>query len=178
MARIHILGASGSGATTLGTALAKRLGCPHADSDTFFWVPTDPPFTTQRSRPERLALLLAQLGPAPAWVFSGSAVNWAGPLEAAYDLVVFLRLDQSLRMARLRQRETARYGARLGPGGDMAAASRAFLDWAAAYDTAGPAQRSLVLHESWLATIPCPVLRLDSAAPTEDLVEAVLAAIP
>jgi 2-phosphoglycerate kinase len=29
--RVHILGASGSGTTTLAQALAARLGCPHHD---------------------------------------------------------------------------------------------------------------------------------------------------
>jgi predicted kinase len=31
--RLHLLGASGSGTTTLGRALAQRLGCPHFDTD-------------------------------------------------------------------------------------------------------------------------------------------------
>jgi hypothetical protein len=44
----------------------------------------------------------------------------------------------------------------------MAANSAAFLAWAAAYDTAGPEQRSRILHEAWLRDLPCPVLRLDS----------------
>jgi adenylate kinase family enzyme len=178
MARIHILGASGSGTTTLGAALASRLGCLHADSDDYFWMPTDPPYTTPRPVPERLALLLPRLQAAGEWVYSGSSGNWAPELEAAYDLVVFLRLDPAVRMERIRRREIARYSARIEPGGDMAEASAAFLAWAAAYDTAGAGQRSLAVHEAWLARQTCPVLRLDSAAPTEDLVAAVLAQRP
>jgi len=42
--RIHLMGASGSGTTTLGRALAQRLGCPHFDTDHYFWFPTAPPF--------------------------------------------------------------------------------------------------------------------------------------
>src|SRR5438128_874343 len=45
--RLHILGASGSGTTTLGRALAEGLQCPHFDTDDYFWLPTDPPFTQQ-----------------------------------------------------------------------------------------------------------------------------------
>lgn len=177
MPRIHILGASGSGTTTLGAALATRLGCPHEDSDTYFWLPTDPPFTTPRPREDRLALLLPRLA-GPDWVFSGSALSWGQPLEPLYDLIVFLRLDPALRMERLRRRERARYGTRIAPGGDMAASSRDFLAWAEAYDTAGPQQRSLIAHEQWLAGQRCPVLRLDSAAPVEALMASVLAACP
>lgn len=175
MPRIHVLGASGSGSTTLGEALARRLGVPHADSDQFFWMPTDPPFTTRRSRSERLALLTRALPVDGDWVFSGSAIGWATHLEPAYDLIVFLRLDPAVRMERLRRREMARYGARIEPGGDMAAASAAFLRWAEAYETAGLTQRSLVVHEAWLSGQTADVARLDSAMGVEALVGAVLA---
>ena len=157
MARIHILGASGTGTTTLGKALADRLNCPHFDADRFYWLPTDPPFTMARPRAERLALLLGQI------------------LEPLM-LIVFLRLDPTLRMERLRRRESAQYGARIESGGDMAMASRQFLEWAAAYETAGLEQfRTLATHEQWLAKQLCPVQRLDAAMQLTDLLEAVLA---
>jgi adenylate kinase family enzyme len=174
MARLHILGASGAGTTTLGAALAHRLGHPHVDADGLFWLPTDPPFTTKRPKDDRQAMLLGLLPTAGHWVFSGSAPEWAKPVEPFYDLVVFLRLDPAVRMERLRRREAARYGKRLETGGDMAAASSEFLKWAEAYDVAGPEQRSLFGHEAWLSTLKVPVLRLDSAAPLDDLVFAVL----
>ena len=79
-------------------------------------------------------------------------------------------------MQRLREREQARHGARIGPGGDMADASRAFLDWAARYETAGTDIRSRAMHDQWLGTLPCPVLRLDSQAPVDSLVAQAVAA--
>jgi adenylate kinase family enzyme len=175
MPRIHILGASGSGTSTLGAALARRLGVPHTDADSLYWLPTDPPFTTPRPLPERQALLRRKLPINEAWVFSGAATRWTTPLEPHYHLVVFLRLDPAVRMARLRQREAARYGARILPDGDMAAIHGAFLAWAKSYDTAGSLSRGLTTHEAWLTDQPAPVLRLDSAAPVEHLIVAVLA---
>jgi adenylate kinase family enzyme len=175
MPRIHVFGAAGSGSTTLGEALAQRFGVAHADADRFFWMPTDPPFTARRPRGERLALLTRRLPAEGDWVFSGSAISWATVLEPAYDLIVFPRLDPAVRMARLRRREAARYGARIAPGGDMAVASATFFRWAEAYDTAGPMQRSLAAHEVWLSGQTAEVSRLDSAAGVEALVEAVVA---
>lgn len=177
MLRIHILGASGSGTTTLGAAVAAALGIAHRDTDSTFWMPTDPPFQTVRPIAERLALLHAQLPPLGRWILSGSAIGWATPIEHRYDLIVYLRLDPVLRMERLRAREHARHGPRIAPGGDMAAASAAFLRWAAAYDAAGPEQRSRAAHEQWLATQTAPVLRLDSSVPVARLVAAVAKAI-
>jgi hypothetical protein len=85
-----------------------------------------------------------------------------------------LRLDPKVRMLRLRQREAARFGDRIRPGGDMTAINTAFIAWAEAYDTAGPYSRGLLTHETWLADQSAPVLRLDSLAPVDDLVAAVL----
>jgi hypothetical protein len=59
----------------------------------------------------------------------------------------------------------------------MAAINAAFIAWAEAYDTAGSLRRGLVTHEAWLADQPAPVLRLDSRAPVDDLVAAVLSRI-
>ena len=77
MARIHIVGASGAGTSTLGAALARRLGYPHIDADALFWMPTDPPFTTPRPADDRQALLRQRLPITDPWVFSGSALKWA-----------------------------------------------------------------------------------------------------
>lgn len=178
MPRIHILGASGSGTTTLGAALGAALAIPHSDSDAFYWLQTDPPFTTARPLAARQALLIDQLKPDASWVLSGSATAWAGPIERLYDLIVYLQLEPALRMERLRRREQMRYGARIMEGGDMAAASAAFLRWAAAYDTAGTEQRSRALHEAWLSSQTAPVLRLDTAEALPRLVAAVQSALP
>lgn len=175
MTRVHILGASGAGATTLGRALAARLGVPYHDSDDFLWLPVDPPYSIRRPAAERTALLRECLPEDGAWVFSGSVLGWDAGIEQRFRHLVFLRLDPALRMARLRARELARFGARVQPGGDMAEGSREFLDWAAEYDSGTPEGRSLAAHEAWLARQPAPLLRLDSARPTEELLAAVLA---
>ena len=174
MPRIHVLGASGSGTSTLGAALARCIGVSHTDSDSLYWLPTDPPYTAPRTPEDRRALLLRTLPIGGHWVFSGTATKWAAPLEPHYDLVVFLRLDPAVRMKRLRRREAGRFGARILPGGDMEEASAAFIAWAETYDTAGSLRHGLGMHEAWLADQLAPVLRLDSQAPVGDLVAAVL----
>jgi adenylate kinase family enzyme len=55
--RVHILGASGAGTTTLAQALAARLGSPHYDVDDYFWLPSDPPFQHIRVEKRRQVLL-------------------------------------------------------------------------------------------------------------------------
>ena len=132
--RIHILGASGSGTTTVGRALAEHLHVPHFDTDDYFWVPTDPPFTHQRARPERQQLLMDALTAHDAWVVSGSLCGWGDMAIPLFELVVFLSIPHDIRMTRLRQREHERFGERILPGGDMYVSSQAFLAWAASYE--------------------------------------------
>lgn len=178
MARIHILGASGSGTSTLGAAVADQLAIMHLDSDQFYWLPTEPPFTSPRPREARIELLRqAMAASRDGWVLSGSAVGWAGPIEPLYQLIVYLRLEPEARMARLRHRERQRYGERIASGGDLADAHAEFVAWAGRYDTAGVEQRSRASHEAWLTTQSAPILRLDSSRPVGELAREVLATV-
>ncbi len=179
--RLHITGAAGSGATTLGAALAKALPLAHLDTDDFYWEATDPPFTRSRPVPERLRRISEAQERAEAqeggWVLSGSADPWGDPVLRDLSLVIFLRLATPLRLARLRRREAARFGERILPGGDMARIHGAFLDWAAGYDDPYFGKRSLARHRNWLAGQGAPVIELDGADPVEALVARVRAAL-
>lgn len=175
--RLHITGASGCGVSTLGALLAARLRVPWHDTDSYYWRRTDPAFTTPRPMPERLDRLAAALDDQVGWVLSGSLDGWGDALIPRIGAEVFLRVPTAIRMARLRAREAARFGPRIEPGGDMHAGSVEFLDWAESYETAGLDQRSLARHGTWLAALPCPVLRLDGTLPTETLAEQALQAV-
>jgi adenylate kinase family enzyme len=166
--RIHILGASGSGTTTLGRVLAERLQYSHFDTDDYFWLPTDPLYTQQRERSERAQLLMDDLTAQDAWVISGSLCGWGDVAIPRFELVVFLWVPPDMRMARLHRREHARFGTRILPGGDMYEVSQAFLAWAASYDEGGLDMRSRQRHDQWLSTLPCPILRLEGEYTIEE----------
>ena len=162
--RIHVLGASGSGTTALGRAIAESFGHVHFDTDDFFWEPTDPPFQHPREREARLASLTAALDTHPRWVLSGSLCGWGDGLVPRFDLVVFLAVPTDVRLARLLERERRRFGAEaLAPGGAMHAIHATFMTWAAGYDDGGEEMRSRRQHDAWLATLPCPCIRLEKA---------------
>ncbi len=158
--RIHIFGASGAGVTTLGRILAERLGCPQFDTDTYFWIPTDPPYTTTRPIPERLAMLTADLASCDQWINSGSVLDWGDSLIPRFTLAVFLYVPTEVRIERLMAREIERYGAEaLAPGGRMHQQHVDFIEWASSYETATDIVRTLTNHENWLKTLPCSVMR-------------------
>ncbi len=179
LSHIHILGASGSGTSTLARAIADFAGYRPLDTDDFYWQPSDPPFQKKRPVSERIALLRDALAAPGVCVLAGSLCGWGDSVIPFFDLVVFLELDPALRLSRLRQRELSRYGQeRIASGGDRHAQYVAFMDWAAQYDAGGIEVRSRQLHEEWLAQLPTtlPVLRLNSARSVDELVAAVLRA--
>jgi adenylate kinase family enzyme len=167
--RVHIVGASGSGTTTLGRALAERLDCPHFDTDDYFWQPSDPPFQHIRERAERQSLLGASLDGAAGWVLSGSLCGWGDVFIPRFELVVFLWVPPEVRLARLRARERRRYGAAIDPGAPLHARFEAFMAWAAGYDERLEVpERCRRLHEDWLTALPCPVVRLEDTASIQE----------
>jgi adenylate kinase family enzyme len=171
---IHIFGASGSGTSTLGRALAEKTGFRFMDTDDYYWLPAEPMFTLKRPIPERLALMARDLDECSDAVLSGSLAGWGDPLIPRFTLAVRLVTPTSVRMERLQQREYARYGRRILPGGDLYEQSQAFLAWAAQYDDGLPPLRSRALHDLWQQKLSCPLLTLDGTLSLDELAEAVL----
>ncbi|KSU64234.1 hypothetical protein [Arthrobacter sp. NIO-1057] len=168
--RLYILGASGSGTTTLGRAIADAWSVPHADSDDYFWMPTNPPYTQQRPAARRVELMLEIFAKRPAWVLSGGINGWGERILQRCDAVVFLSLDAPQRLQRIKRREAVR---RVGEEVDTEAFGE-FLAWASHYDDPDFQGRSRVRHDAWLNTLELPVLRLDSSRSVQELRDAVL----
>lgn len=166
--RILITGASGSGTTTLGQALAHKLGVACFDADDYYWLASDPPFQYKREPALRLSLLLTDLDNVSSAVLSGSVVNWGAAVEESFSAIIFLTLPAPLRVARLRERELARFGR----------VDTDFLAWAAQYDEGRLAGRSLAIHERWLAQRRCQIIRIDGDLSVEERVVRCLTALP
>jgi adenylate kinase family enzyme len=156
-------------------ALAERMGLPHFDADDFFWEKTEPPFTTLVPVPVRQERLRSALAEEAGWILSGSLTGWGDFLIPAFDLVVFLALPPALRMERLRRRERQRNGDRILEGGDLHHPHRAFMTWAEGYDQGGLEMRSRATHEAWMATLACPLLRLEGDLELNEKMARVLA---
>lgn len=154
---VHIYGPCGSGTSTLGREIGRRLRFRFLDTDDFFWLPTDPPYTQKRPLEERLALLEEELDKPRDVVLSGALIPWGNPLIPRFTLVVRLEAETQLRLERLKARERADFGSRIEPGGDMYQHFLEFLEYARGYDTGGLNMRSRARHDAWEKLLPCPV---------------------
>ena len=168
------MGSHGSTPTTettrAGATVSIALGRPAAT----LYVPSRPivaPIDTVDDRPR---ILLR-----PGWVLGGSVVGWSIALDpAVFDLVIFLTTSSDTRLQRLRDREALHFGSdAVAPGGWRHEETERFIDWASHYEDGTREGRSLASQEAWLATLRCPVLRLDGARPIAELVAEVRRAI-
>jgi adenylate kinase family enzyme len=80
--RVLILGASGTGTTTLGRALGNDLSFGVFDTDDYYWMPSTPPFQHKQEPEVRLAKLLEDLKVTSRAIISGSILNWGFELKA------------------------------------------------------------------------------------------------
>ena len=165
--RVLILGASGTGTTTLGRAVGDDLSFRVFDTDDYYWLPSTPPFQHKQEPEVRLAKLLQDLNATAHAIISGSILNWGLELEDSLSLIVFLSVPADVRVARLKTREMRLHG-RVDPE---------FLAWAAQYDEGKMSGRSREKHERWLSQRTCPVLRIDGDTSTVDRVGRVRATI-
>jgi adenylate kinase family enzyme len=175
--RIHVMGASGSGTSTLARGLANAFDSQAFDTDDFYWKPTDPPFTVKRPVSERIALMEEVFLPRRDWILSGSFTSWGAPIVPRLTHVIFLALPGAKRLARLRKRERLRADPELTRTPEWQAANRGFLDWAMSYDDPGFSGRSRAAHERWLDGLEIPVIRIDASAPAAEVLAQAIAAL-
>jgi adenylate kinase family enzyme len=169
----HIMGAPGSGVSTLGHALAQQLGVAHLDTDDFHWFTGDDlPYRRRRNPDHRRQILGAALEQNPGWVLSGTLCGWGDVFIPKFEAVIYLWLPTQTRIARIQDREMTRYGAeRVQPGGELHSVFEKFCAWAAAYDEPEATfLRSKVREMEWLQQLHCPVLYLTETASVADLV--------
>ena len=110
-----------------------------------------------------------------SWVISGSLCGWGDFAIPMFELAVFLWIPIDIRLQRLRQREIDRFGPEIeDPNDPRYETHKGFLEWAAAYDTGGLDMRSKALHEKWITTLPCNVIRIEQDRSIQDDLKTVM----
>jgi adenylate kinase family enzyme len=171
--KIHLLGPSCSGTSTLGKLIAKKYNIPCFDSDDIFWIKTSPPFTTKREKSERTKILMDIFDKNNSLVLSGSAMDWGDFIKNHLDIVIYKYVEQEVRIKRLMARETERYGNRIEPGNDMYEIHKEFIEWNKKYEIGGMEMRSRKSELFWISDVNCKIIKLEQNAPSEKELEIV-----
>ena len=160
---IHIYGAAGSGTSTLGRKISEELSYKFMNTDDYFWLPINPPYTMKRSKEERIALMKKDILENENVVISGSLVDWGDELIPLFTLAIRLVTDTDIRIERLKIREKQKIGDRIMPGGDMYTHHIEFIEWARKYDTGSVNMRSKAKHDEWQKLLQCKQIVLNGA---------------
>jgi len=172
---IHIFGASGSGVTTLGNFISKKLGWRYLDSDDFFWEKTDIPYTVKRNPELRDAGILKILKSGESLIFGGSCISWSPEIHAYFDKIVFLFVPPDIRMIRVRKREADRYGEKLITDAETIKRHDDFIAFCKDYDEMkGIANRTIRAHRNWLEKQTTEITEISGDFPTEEIAEKLL----
>ncbi len=158
---ILVCGLNGSGKSTLGRMLADRIGYAFIDVEDLYFPKTDARyiFSDPRSREEVIRLLEERIEGNGRFVFAAVTGDYGDRLIAALDHVVSIGVPKEIRSRRVRERSFARFGERILPGGDLYERENAWFSL-----TDGRAEDHT---EKWLATVDCPVIRVDGTLPAE-----------
>jgi adenylate kinase family enzyme len=168
--KIHLLGPSCSGTSTLGKLIADKYSILWIDSDSIFWIKTNPPFTTKRDKNERTKMLKDYFNKNDSLVLSGSALEWGDFIKDHLDLIILKYVDQENRIKRLMAREIERYGNRIDPGNDMYEIHKEFIEWNKKYETGGMEMRSRKSELALISDAKCKILKLENNdLPEEEL---------
>ena len=166
--KIHLLGPSCSGTSTLGKLIAEKYNIPWFDTDNIFWIKTNPPFTAKRERNERIKLLEDIFGKNNSLVLSGSAIKWGDFIKDYFDIIIYKYVEQEIRIKRLLEREKNRYGNRIDLGNDMYEIHKEFVEWNKKYETGGMEMRSRKSELSWISDIKCKIIKFEENEPPEE----------
>lgn len=175
--KIHLLGPSCSGTSTLGKLIAEKYEIPWYDSDDIFWIKTDPPFTQKKALQERIKTLQKIFKNNHSLVLSGSVLQWGDSIKESLDVVIYKYVEQDMRMNRLLARERQRYGDRINPGNDMHQIHTEFVEWAKKYELGEMEIRSKKSELAWIKNITCKIIMLEGNRPPEDELQIVIKAI-
>lgn len=166
--KIQVLGASGTGKSTLCRYMSEKTGAYWIDTDKYLWK--DDSFTENHPVEERLRMYYDDITKYQDYVVSGSVYSWNPNGFSDRELLVLLLVDEEIRMKRIYDREFSRFGERMLPGGDHYQLTREFLDWCRTYQTADEnAINSLAGHMLRLREASCNTLVLDGNQPIDAL---------
>ncbi|WP_086312014.1 hypothetical protein A5821_003264 [Enterococcus sp. 7F3_DIV0205] len=172
--KIQLIGASGTGKSTLGNYIAEKKQIKWIDTDDYLWK--DENFSENYPIQQRLKMYHDDRETFEHFVVSGSVFSWNPTGFTDRDLLVFLMLDDEQRFQRLIKREIVRGGIDSLWLDEQGHQTNDFLEWCKTYYTAQTPSDigTFAEHNYQIAHSKSPVLKLDSNQSLEVLYQSIM----
>lgn len=161
---IIVCGLNGSGKSTIGKALAEKLGSHFIDIEDLYFPKTDlhDIYGFARSREEVEQLLLHEVSIQENFILAAVKGDYGTEILPFYRCVVLLEAPRGVRLRRIQNRSFLKFGDRMLPGGDLYEREKAFFERAMS--------RSESDIEDWVSSLHCPVICADGTKSVEDTI--------
>ena len=165
---IQICGLNGCGKSTIGKALAEKIGFHFIDNEHLYFSRSNPdePYAKPKSRTEVERLLMDEVSKHPDFVFSAVKGDYGKDIVPMYNYVVVIEVPKEIRIQRVRNRSFQKFGDRMLVGGDLYGQEEAFFQMVEF--------RKDDYIEDWLQTVNCPIIRVDGTKQIESNVEYII----
>jgi len=158
---IIIIGLNGSGKSTICRELADLLNYRHMDVEDYYFFDSDIPYAKSRTHEEVKKLMIDDIKIFQNYVLSSVECTWGFEIVSTYKLAILLYAPLQVRLERIIQRETTRFGKRVLEGGDMYESQIRFHDMVAS--------RSAEDIKQQACSLTCPVLEIDATLPVKEI---------
>ncbi len=158
---IIIMGLNGSGKSTISTELADLLNYKRMDVEDYYFLDSDIPYAKSRTREEVMQLMLDDINKYHHYVLASVGCDWGPEIVSTYKLAILLYAPLQVRLERIKQRETARFGDRVLEEGDMYESQKRFRDMVASRSEEDIKQQANSLF--------CPVLEIDATLSVKEI---------
>lgn len=158
-------GLNGCGKSTLGRALAQKIGFHFIDNEELFFTrnAADEPYQNPRSRAEVEKILMEEVRKHGDFVLAAVRGDYGKEILPLYRYAVLMEMPKEIRMERIRNRSFQKFGSRMRAGGELYEQEEAFFRTAAS--------RPEDYAAAWTRTLDCRVLSVDGTRPVDENVE-------
>ena len=159
---ILICGLNGSGKSTVGKALARRIGYRFIDVEDLYFPKDDTnyKYSHPRGKEEVISVLNAMIEEDSRFVFAAVKGDYGEKLIESIDLAIVMDVPKEIRLKRVYDRSYEKYKDRILPGGDLYEKENAFFS--------AVESRPDNFVTEWLEkTVNCPVINIDGTLPVE-----------
>ena len=169
--KIIVCGLNGAGKSTVGKALARRLGFPFRDIEDYYFPDGsgDYKYRSSRTREEVSALLLRDLRELEHVVLASVKGDYGSEVEGMFTHAVVLAVPRETRLARVKARAYGQFGERMRPGGDLYDREERFFRMVR--------DRTDAHVTDWLSGLGIPVITADGTQSVEAAVERIAEAL-
>ncbi len=165
---IVVCGMNGCGKSTLGRALAEKLGFYFIDIEDLYFPKTDASYeyASPRTKEECERLLADMIQEHENFVFCAVKGDYGEDVVSRYRYAIFLEVPKEIRLQRVWDRSHQKFGERMLEGGDLYEKERVFLELVSVRDES--------YAKDFAMSLTCPLICIDGTGLIEESISYIL----